>query len=251
MAVPTLPGVTPKTITTHRITTRVLFSGSDDGIPVLFLHGNASSATYWEEIMLALPAGYRAIAPDQRAYGDSDPTKKIDATRGMGDLADDALALLDTLALDKVPSRRALARRLGDLAASDRCAGTLPDGDAGLPRLALRLQRIEGSGRNTLLRRLRRLRWWHRQRRVRPAHGGGRPLDRQPAEFAAHRHEHLLLETAVRPGTRGRLALVAALGARRTGRLSRRFRSRPRTGPSSNRACSVPRTAYRPNTAAT
>ncbi len=102
MPIPTLPGVTPKTITTDRITTRVLFTGADDGIPVLFLHGNASSATFWEEIMLALPAGYRAIAPDQRAYGDSDPAKKIDATRGMGDLADDAIALLDTLSIDKV-----------------------------------------------------------------------------------------------------------------------------------------------------
>ncbi len=102
MSIPTLPGVTAKTVASPRITTRVLFSGSDDGIPVLFLHGNASSATFWEEIMTMLPAGYRGIAPDQRAYGDSDRTKKIDATRGMGDLADDAIALLDTLGIDKV-----------------------------------------------------------------------------------------------------------------------------------------------------
>ncbi len=112
MPIPTLPGVTPKTITTDRITTRVLFTGADDGIPVLFLHGNASSATFWEEIMLALPASYRAIAPDQRAYGDSDPAKKIDATRGMGDLADDAIALLDTLGSTKsISSGTRLAAR--------------------------------------------------------------------------------------------------------------------------------------------
>jgi pimeloyl-ACP methyl ester carboxylesterase len=100
-SVPTLPGITARTITTSRITTRVLFSGAESGIPVLFLHGNASSATFWEEAMLALPPQYRAIAPDQRAYGDADPEKKIDATRGQGDHADDAAALLDHLGIEK------------------------------------------------------------------------------------------------------------------------------------------------------
>ena len=64
MTIPTLPGITPKMITTQRIATRVLFSGPDDGVPVLFLHGNSSSATWWEETMLSLPAGFRGIAPD-------------------------------------------------------------------------------------------------------------------------------------------------------------------------------------------
>ncbi len=101
MTIPTLPGITAKMITTPRLTTRVLFSGSDSGIPVLFLHGNASSATYWEEVMLALPEGYRGIAPDQRGYGDADRAKKVDATRGMCDFAEDAIALLDALGIDK------------------------------------------------------------------------------------------------------------------------------------------------------
>lgn len=101
MPIPTLPGITAQTITTPRLTTRVLFSGPDDGTPVLFLHGNASSATFWEETMLALPSGFRGIAPDQRGYGDADRSVKIDATRGMGDFADDAFALLDTLGIDK------------------------------------------------------------------------------------------------------------------------------------------------------
>lgn len=101
MSIPTMPGISAKMITSPRITTRVLFSGPEDGIPVLFVHGNASSATYWEEIMLGLPMGYRGIAPDQRGYGDAERSKKIDATRGMGDLSDDAFALLDTLGLQK------------------------------------------------------------------------------------------------------------------------------------------------------
>jgi pimeloyl-ACP methyl ester carboxylesterase len=101
MTVPTLAGITAKTITTPRLTTRVLFSGAEAGIPVLFIHGNASSATYWEETMLALPSGYRGIAPDQRGYGEADITKKIDATRGMGDFVDDLIALMDTLHIQK------------------------------------------------------------------------------------------------------------------------------------------------------
>jgi pimeloyl-ACP methyl ester carboxylesterase len=101
MSIPIIEGITPKMITTSRITTRVLFSGSEDGIPVLFLHGNTSSATWWEEIMVTLPEGYYGIAPDQRGFGDADPDKKIDATRGMGDLADDAVGLLDYFGIKK------------------------------------------------------------------------------------------------------------------------------------------------------
>ena len=101
MNIPTLEGIMPKKISTTRITTRVLFSGPEDGIPVLFLHGNVSSATWWEGTMIALPGKFRGISPDQRGFGDADPDKKIDATNGMGDLADDATALLDYLEIDK------------------------------------------------------------------------------------------------------------------------------------------------------
>ena len=99
MSVPTLAGITPKVVTTERIRTRVLFSGPEDGVPVLFLHGNLSSATWWEETMLALPPGYRGIAPDLRGFGDADPEKTVDATRGTGDWVDDAVALLDRLGI--------------------------------------------------------------------------------------------------------------------------------------------------------
>ena len=98
--VPTLPGITSKMIDTPRIKTHVLFSGPDTGVPVLFLHGNASSASYWEEIMLALPTGFRGVAPDLRGYGDTED-KLIDATRGTGDWIDDLLSLLDTLKIAK------------------------------------------------------------------------------------------------------------------------------------------------------
>jgi len=101
MTVPILPGITAKTITTNRLTTRVLLAGPDDGEPVLFIHGNFSSATWWEETMVKLPSKYRAIAPDQRGFGDADPSVKVDATRGMRDFVEDALALMDQLGYDQ------------------------------------------------------------------------------------------------------------------------------------------------------
>ncbi|MCI0395940.1 MAG: alpha/beta hydrolase [Chloroflexi bacterium] len=97
MSVPTLPGITSQMTRTRRINSHVLFSGPEEGIPAVFVHGNFSSATYWEETMLALPAGYRAIAPDLRGYGDTEalPT---DGARGARDWSDDLKALLDELA---------------------------------------------------------------------------------------------------------------------------------------------------------
>lgn len=102
MTVPTLPGISAELVASARITTRVLFSGPVNGEPVLFLHGNLSSATWWETTMLRLPAGFRGVAPDQRGFGEADSGKKIDATNGLGDLAVDALALLDELDIERV-----------------------------------------------------------------------------------------------------------------------------------------------------
>lgn len=101
MTATVLEGVTAHTITTDRLSTRVLFTGPDDGIPVLFIHGNFSNATWWEETMVALPPGYRGIAADQRGYGGANPDVLIDATRGMGDFVDDALALMNHLGHDR------------------------------------------------------------------------------------------------------------------------------------------------------
>ncbi len=101
MKIAIMKGITAKTIESDRIRTRVLFSGPEDGVPVLFLHGNVSSATWWEETLLALPDGYQGIAPDQRGFGEADAAKKIDARHGMSDLAEDAFALLDALKIER------------------------------------------------------------------------------------------------------------------------------------------------------
>lgn len=99
-SIPTLPGITSRMIDTPRLKIHALFSGPQDGVPVLFFHGNASSATFWEEIMLKLPSGYRGIAPDLRGYGDTED-KLIDATRGMGDWVDDIEGLLQVLGIEE------------------------------------------------------------------------------------------------------------------------------------------------------
>ena len=101
MTIPTLAGINARTISTARITTRVLFAGDESGTPVIFLHGNLTSATFWEETMLAMPTAYRSTALDQRGFGDADPDAVIDGSRGLADMSEDVVALMDTLGIDK------------------------------------------------------------------------------------------------------------------------------------------------------
>lgn len=93
-----LSGITNRLVETARLQQNVYFSGPPDGIPVVFLHGNFSAALYWEETLLALPPGYRGIAPDLRGYGWT-ADQPIDSTRGLRDLSDDLAALLEALNL--------------------------------------------------------------------------------------------------------------------------------------------------------
>jgi pimeloyl-ACP methyl ester carboxylesterase len=87
-------------IETPRLRIHALFCGPADGDVVLFVHGNASSSTFWEETMLALPGGFRGIAVDLRGYGDTDD-QLIDATRGYGDWVDDLIAFTGALGLER------------------------------------------------------------------------------------------------------------------------------------------------------
>lgn len=64
---------------------------------VLFIHGNASSSIYWEEVIAGLPEGFVGIAPDLRGYGLSPRESLIDATRGVADWVDDIHVLLDSV----------------------------------------------------------------------------------------------------------------------------------------------------------
>jgi pimeloyl-ACP methyl ester carboxylesterase len=93
-----LAGITAQTIHTERLNMHVLTAGPQEGIPVIFLHGNFTAATWWEEIMISLPGNFRAVAPDMRGYGLTED-KRIDATRGMGDWSDDLDALILALGI--------------------------------------------------------------------------------------------------------------------------------------------------------
>ena len=95
---PLLPGVESRTIQTTRLRTNTLLAGPREGEPVVLIHGNVSSARFFEETLLALPGGYWGIAPDLRGFGGSE-TKPIDATRGVRDFSDDLHALFVELGL--------------------------------------------------------------------------------------------------------------------------------------------------------
>ena len=96
-----LNGIRSRFIETSRLRTKILETGSSDLFPVIFLHGNASASTIWEELMLELADEYYCITPDLRGYGQSDPEQLIDATRGMMEWVDDLRAMADELGLDQ------------------------------------------------------------------------------------------------------------------------------------------------------
>ncbi len=86
---------------TQRIATRTLQAGPEDGVPAWLLHGNVSSAAFWREVLEAMPARYRAVAPDLRGYGECE-AKPIDATRGLRDFSDDVEALRAALGVERM-----------------------------------------------------------------------------------------------------------------------------------------------------
>ena len=85
---------------TPRLRIHYLNKGPQDGIPVIFVHGNLSSSLLWDETLAALPNGYRAFAIDMRGFGDTE-SRPLDATRGMGDFADDLRGFVETLGLNQ------------------------------------------------------------------------------------------------------------------------------------------------------
>lgn len=100
MSIPTLDGVTSHTVATPRLRQHLLSAGDDTKTPVLFLHGNVSSATFWEETMLAFADRHHCLAPDLRGYGETE-AKPLDATRGFRDWVEDLLELTARLELTR------------------------------------------------------------------------------------------------------------------------------------------------------
>ncbi len=71
-----------------------------NGVPVILLHANTGSSRVWDyQIPAFVAAGYRVIAFDRRGWGRTE----INSTEAQpGTAADDLLALLDELHLDRV-----------------------------------------------------------------------------------------------------------------------------------------------------
>ncbi|MFC0848944.1 alpha/beta fold hydrolase [Streptomyces noboritoensis] len=96
-----MPTLTARRVPTARLTQHILEDASRDaGEPVVFVHGNVSSSAFWQDAMLALPERYRPIAVDLRGFGGTDPLP-VDATRGLRDYADDLMALLEALHMER------------------------------------------------------------------------------------------------------------------------------------------------------
>jgi pimeloyl-ACP methyl ester carboxylesterase len=97
-----MAGITAMTVDTARLRVRVLeraAAGDERGV-VVFVHGNVSSSLFYQPTMLALDSAYRALALDLRGFGETE-TLPVDATRGLGDFADDVVATLDALGVER------------------------------------------------------------------------------------------------------------------------------------------------------
>jgi pimeloyl-ACP methyl ester carboxylesterase len=78
----------------------VSVSDAGDGAPLLLLHAFPLSARMWAPQLAALPAGWRAIAPDLRGLGRS--PRGASPALHVRDHAADVLALIDALGLPPV-----------------------------------------------------------------------------------------------------------------------------------------------------
>lgn len=85
-------------ISTPRLETNVWSRGPVDGVPLLLVHGNLVTGGWWKYVAEHLPGDIHVIAPDLRGFGRSE-VKPVDATKGLGEMADDLRSLLETLGL--------------------------------------------------------------------------------------------------------------------------------------------------------
>jgi pimeloyl-ACP methyl ester carboxylesterase/quinol monooxygenase YgiN len=101
----------------------------DGALPIVFLHYWGGSSRTWDDVIAALPAGYRTIAPDLRGWGDSDAPATGYA---LADFADDAEQMIAALNLQRfVLVGHSMGGKIAQLLASRR-----PQGLAGLVLVA-------------------------------------------------------------------------------------------------------------------
>lgn len=91
-------GIAQRSVETPGLRVNVLEREGTGDVPVVFVHGNCSSSLFWQPLMLDL--GVHSFAVDLRGFGDTE-IQPVDATRGLSDFADDVLATLDALGVER------------------------------------------------------------------------------------------------------------------------------------------------------
>ena len=93
--------MTTKSVQANGLNLSVIDEGAEDATAVLFLHGFPDRGSMWHnQIEAVTNAGYRAIAPDLRGFGDSDAPESVD-DYGLFNLMSDVTGVLDALGVDK------------------------------------------------------------------------------------------------------------------------------------------------------
>lgn len=101
--------VTVRTVEVAGVTICCRETGEPGGRPVVLLHGGGSSAATWDRLAASLaPAGCHVIAADLRGHGGSSRTPAYP----LAGFRNDAIGLLDALALDEFSQQRR-SRRSG------------------------------------------------------------------------------------------------------------------------------------------
>ena len=96
---PLMSGVRSRTFGTHRLRQHAYVNTTQDGERLLLVHGNATSARFFEELIASL-SEYTIVAPDLRGYGASE-AQPADAERGLRDYSDDLEALVEVLGWER------------------------------------------------------------------------------------------------------------------------------------------------------
>ncbi|MDO8187147.1 alpha/beta fold hydrolase [Conexibacter sp. JD483] len=99
LPLPQVEGITHRDVTVRGIRLHVAEGGPADAPPILLLHGWPQHWWMWRDILPELARVHRVIAPDLRGLGWSDAPKRGYVKQ---ELADDNIALLDALGLDRV-----------------------------------------------------------------------------------------------------------------------------------------------------
>lgn len=91
-------GIRAETVDTARLRMHYRATGDPADPPVVLIHGNLSTAAFFDEVLAAAPDRFFVVAPDMRGFGRTEAAP-IDATRGLRDWSDDLAALVAALGI--------------------------------------------------------------------------------------------------------------------------------------------------------